>query len=52
MFIYETPGHASVAFTMDVYSHIISGVQKEAKALLNEAPPPGVTRSVTGASGL
>ena len=34
-------GHASVAFTMDTYSHIIDGMQSEAMALLNEVLPPG-----------
>jgi len=35
---------------MDVYSHIISGMQEDAMALLNEVLPSGVTRSVRGAS--
>ncbi len=39
--ISEALGHASVAFTMDVYSHIISGMQEEAMALLDEVLPPG-----------
>jgi hypothetical protein len=33
--ISETLGHSSVAFTMDVYSHIISGMQENAMALLD-----------------
>jgi len=37
--ISEALGHASVAFTMDTYSHIIEGMQSEAMALLNEALP-------------
>lgn len=37
-------GHASVAFTMDTYSHIISGMQEDAMALLDEALPRGVTK--------
>ena len=37
----EALGHASVAFTMDTYSHIISGMQEEAMALLDEVLPAG-----------
>jgi integrase len=40
--ISEALGHASVAFTMDVYSHIIEGMQSEAMALLDEVLPVGV----------
>ncbi len=43
--ISEALGHASVAFTMDTYSHILSGIQEEAMALLDEVLPPGVARS-------
>ena len=39
--ISEALGHSSVAFTMDVYSHIIEGMQSEAMALLDEIMPPG-----------
>jgi len=39
--ISEALGHASVGFTMDVYSHIIEGMQKDAMALLDEVLPPG-----------
>jgi len=39
--ISEALGHASVAFTMDVYSHIIEGMQEDAMALLNEVLPAG-----------
>ena len=39
--ISEALGHASVAFTMDIYSHIIEGMQSEAMALLDEVLPPG-----------
>jgi len=39
--ISEALGHSSVAFTMDVYSHIIEGMQQEAMALLDEVLPPG-----------
>ena len=38
--ISEALGHASVAFTMDVYSHIIEGMQSDAMALLDEVLPP------------
>jgi len=40
--IFEALGHASVAFTLDTYSHIIEGMQSEAMALRNEILPPGV----------
>ena len=40
--ISEALGHASVAFTMDTYSHIIEGMQSDAMALLDEVLPPGV----------
>jgi len=39
--ISEALGHASVAFTMDVYSHIIEGMQEDAMALLDEVLPAG-----------
>lgn len=44
--ISEALGHASVAFTMDTYSHIISGMQEDVMALLDEVIPAGVARSV------
>ena len=34
-------GHSSLAFTMDVYSHIIEGMQSDAMALLDEVLPIG-----------
>jgi integrase len=37
--ISEALGHASVGFTMDVYSHIIQGMQSEAMVLLGEVLP-------------
>jgi integrase len=40
--ISEALGHASVGFTMDVYSHIIEGMQADAMALLDEVLPAGV----------
>jgi len=40
--ISEALGHSSLAFTMDVYSHIISGMQEDAMALLDEVLPAGV----------
>jgi len=40
--ISEALGHASVAFTRDTYSHIISGMQEDAMALLDEVLPRGV----------
>ncbi len=39
--ISEALGHSSVAFTMDTYSHIISGMQEDAMALLDEVLPAG-----------
>ncbi len=42
--ISEALGHASVAFTMDTYSHIIEGMQEDAMALLDEVLPSGVGR--------
>ena len=44
--ISEALGHSSVAFTMDVYSHIISGMQEDMMALLDEVLPAGAARSV------
>ena len=49
--ISEALGHASVAFTMDVYSHIIDGMQSEAMALLDEVLPVGkngVSQKING----
>ncbi|MFP3897908.1 MAG: tyrosine-type recombinase/integrase [Dehalococcoidia bacterium] len=40
--ISEALGHASVAFTMDIYSHIIEGMQSEAMALLDAVLPAAV----------
>jgi len=42
--ISEALGHSSVAFTMDVYSHIIEGMQEDAMALLDEVLPTGVSQ--------
>jgi len=44
--ISEALGHASVAFTMDTYSHIIEGMQEDAMALLDEVIPSGVGRKI------
>jgi len=35
----ETLGYSSVAFTMDVYSHIIEGMQLDTMALLDDVLP-------------
>ena len=43
--ISEALGHASVAFTMDTYSHIMEGMQSDAMALLDEVLPAGVSRN-------
>jgi len=37
----EALEHAGVGFTIDVYSHIIEDMQKDAMALLDEVLPPG-----------
>jgi len=42
--ISEALGHSSVAFTMDTYSHIISGMQEDAMALVDEVLPAGVCK--------
>jgi hypothetical protein len=42
--ISEATGHNSVAFTMDVYSHIIEGIQGDAMALLDEVLLAGVSQ--------
>ena len=42
--ISEALAHASVAFTMDTYSHIISGMQEDMMALLDDVIPSGATR--------
>jgi integrase len=39
--ISEALGHSTVAFTMDVYSHIIEGMQSDAMALLDGILPEG-----------
>ncbi len=44
--ISEALGHSSVAFTMDVYSHIIEGMQSDAMALLDEVLPAGVFQKI------
>jgi integrase len=43
--ISEALGHASAAFTMDTYSHIMEGMQKDAVALLDEVLAAGVSAS-------
>ena len=43
--ISEALVHSSVAFTMDVYSHIIEGMQSDAMALLDEVLPAGVNKN-------
>jgi hypothetical protein len=40
--ISEALGQAGAGFTMNVYSHIIEGVQKDAMALLDEVLPAGI----------
>jgi integrase len=43
--ISEAPGHSSVAFTMDTYSHIIDGMQSDAMKLLDDVLPEGISKS-------
>ena len=40
----EALGHSSVAFTIDLYSHILEGVQEDSMALLDEVLPVEVNR--------
>ncbi len=47
--ISEALGHSSVAFTMDVYSHIIDWMQSEMMALLDEVLPSEITDKRTSA---
>ena len=44
--ISEALGHSSVAFTMDIYSHIMDGMQAEAMALLDEVMTDGEQNTV------
>jgi integrase len=44
--ISEALSHASVAFTMDPYSHIISSMQEDMMALLDEVLPSEVPRTL------
>jgi len=41
----ETLGHASVAFTLQTYAHVLSGMQEKAMELLNEILPEGVKKT-------
>jgi len=50
--ISEALGHSSVAFTMDVYSHIIEGMQSEMMALLDEVLPSAVTNVKCTTTGI
>ena len=38
-------GHSSVSFTMDIYSHIIDGMQSDAVKLLDDLLPKGISQS-------
>jgi len=46
--ISEAPGHSSVAFTMDIYSHIIEGMQEGTMPLLDEVLPSGCLERQNG----
>ena len=41
----EMLGHSSVAFTLDVYSHVVGGLQKAAMKRLDEMLLPGLAKS-------
>jgi len=43
--ISEALGHASVAFTLQTYAHVLSGMQEKAMALLDEVLPAGVNKN-------
>jgi hypothetical protein len=43
--ISEASGHASVAFTLQVYSHIIEGMQANAMILLDGVLPVGISKN-------
>jgi integrase len=42
--ISEALGHASVAFTLQTYAHVLSGMQEKAMELLNEILPEGMKK--------
>jgi hypothetical protein len=44
--ISEALGHASVAFTMDTCSHIISGMQEDAMIPLDDLLPSDLTSAI------
>ena len=46
--ISEALGHTSVGFTMDVYSHIMAGIQSDAMMLLDEVLPAGKNGTLPG----
>ena len=41
----EMLGHSSVAFTLDVYSHVVGGLQKAAMKRLDEVLKPKMTEN-------
>ena len=48
----EALRHASVAFTLDTYSHIIEGMQSKAMALLDQVLPASVNGSARNSANL
>jgi len=42
--ISEALGHASVAFTLQTYAHVLSGMQEKAMSLLNDVLPEGIKK--------
>ncbi|MFC1969084.1 tyrosine-type recombinase/integrase [Chloroflexota bacterium] len=42
--ISEALGHALVAFTLQTYAHVLSGMQEKAMELLNDVLPEGVKK--------
>ncbi len=45
--ISEALGHASVAFTLQTYAHVIPGMQEKSMELLNEVLPDGIKNGKT-----
>ncbi len=50
--ISEALGHASVVFTMDTYSHIISGMQEDMMELLDDVLPSGIPPTTNERQGV
>jgi integrase len=44
--VQEILGHSQISITMDVYSHVLPGMQQEAMSRLNDALREGTTSGV------